>query len=222
MTLGPRVCLSRMWRCRRAGQGCVSVQRCVWIQCGGRHGRVRARGRCEPRCVCVPRGLGPDRAKPVGRRFRERVTGASAAPGSGVRGSLGASRPAPPPGESRVLRPPNLATRRLPGRAHASAQSRREQRWPRDWRAAPAVRPKPSSEPGRPEPGRLESHPGSAAERAGDARRPKVAALTGRVSAPSPAGDGYGRVCSFPCALHSREVPNQNLRVPASKGCALK
>ena len=228
MTLGPKVYLSRVWRCRRAGQECVSVQWCVWIQCGGRHGRVRARGRCEPRCVCVPRGLGPDRAKPVGRRFRERVTGASAAPGFGVRGSLGASRPAPPPGESRVLRPPNLATRRLSGRTHASAQSGRErgctggERWPRDWRSEPAVRPKPSSEPGRPEPGRLESHPGSAAERAGDARRPKVAAMTGRVSAPSPAGDGYGRVCSFPCALHSREVPNQNLRVPASKGCALK
>lgn len=206
----------------------------VWIQCGGRHGRFRARGRCEPRCVCVPRGLGPDRAKPVGRRFRERVTGAYAAPESGVRGSLGASRPAPPPGESRVLRPPNLATRRVRSepkrslRAQASAQSRRErgctggERWPRDWRSAPAVLLKPSSEPGRPEPGRLESQPGSAAERAGDARRPKVAAMTGRVSAPSPAGDGYGRVCSFPCALHSREVPNQNLRVPASKVCALK
>lgn len=165
-----RVYVSRMWRCRRAGQECVSVQWSVWIQCGGRHGRVRGRGRCVPRCVCVPRGLGPDRAKPVGRRFPERVTRASAAPGSRVLGSLGASRPAPPPGGSRVLRPPNLATRRLSGRANASAQSRRErgctggERRPRDWRSAPAARPKPSPEPGRPEPGRLESHSGSATE----------------------------------------------------------
>lgn len=124
-----------------------------------------SRGACVSRVDLVPIGLNP-----LEGGFPERVTGASAAPGSRVRGSLGASRPAPPPGGSRVLRPPNLATRRLSGRANSSAQSRRErgctcgERWPRDWRSAPAVRPKPSPEPGRPEPGRLESHPGSAAE----------------------------------------------------------